>query len=593
MLNSIGLRIFLALFVVLTTFVIAVFVATQGMLSDTTKRYSLQGLKGSVLAYHRYDAQRRDLMLTQAHSLAETPHLKATLTIPDVDDDTLSYAGALLRDVVRAPLLLILDTDGNLLTDVNRLSADSISLLAMPGVTSAQSGTEHYGHWRYEEKLYRVAVVPVIAAQQFIGIIVVGQQLDSLDAVSVAEDISGSSVIQSHAAAGQLIATTTSSTGDEIVASLDSATPVDTVENVELVATKVDDRLYYVAAERQPEIDEVLYFYRDANVVPADFDSAGKQIFAASMITLAIGVLLSVLVSMRISRPVRKLTDAASAFALGNFSVRVEQESRDEIGQLAHAFNEMAQVIQVARDQLVASRDLAEDASRAKSEFLATMSHEIRTPMNGVLGMLELLEHSPLNDTQKAYVEVIRNSGDMLLGIINDILDFSKIEAGKLDLDIAAFDLDRLMSETSEIFKVQAQTKGLVFNCASPEDIPRLLGDPTRLKQVLTNLIGNAVKFTEEGTVTVSAMSQAVDDSHLDISIAVADTGIGISEEVQHDIFQPFAQADSGTTRNYGGTGLGLAISRRLMQLMGGDIELESAPGEGSEFIIRLRLKRA
>jgi len=233
-------------------------------------------------------------------------------------------------------------------------------------------------------------------------------------------------------------------------------------------------------------------------------------------------------------------------------------------------------------------KERAEEASRAKSQFLANMSHEIRTPMNGVLGMAELLLLTNLTDKQRRYAEQIRGSGTQLLHIINDILDFSKIEAGKIVLEHNPFDLSAVMAETVESFAESARTKGLNLSCTIEEGLqPKVVGDAHRLRQVLTNLIGNAIKFTDSGSVSVTVLTMPTVSGGF--KIVVQDTGIGISEKAQAVLFQEFSQADGSTTRKYGGTGLGLAISKRLVEMMQGSIGAEGALGSGSRFWFTVR----
>jgi signal transduction histidine kinase len=241
-----------------------------------------------------------------------------------------------------------------------------------------------------------------------------------------------------------------------------------------------------------------------------------------------------------------------------------------------------------ARDAADAARREAESANQAKSTFLATMSHEIRTPMNGVLGSAELLEREALSERQRRLVGTIRTSATALLRIIDDVLDFSKIEAGRMELEQAPFGLRGLVEGTVETLRVQAQRKGLELTAAVAADSPDgLVGDATRVRQILFNLIGNAIKFTETGGVRVTAAARA-EGGTAELELSVSDSGIGMSGEQVVRLFQPFAQADSSTTRRFGGTGLGLSIVRRLAQLMGGDVSVTSALGTGSTFTATL-----
>ena len=363
-------------------------------------------------------------------------------------------------------------------------------------------------------------------------------------------------------------------------------------------ATRGLERLHVQLAAESERLTKAAALKFEAKIATGNkaAETVGKRVALVAMLLVGMTTLLGTVMALRISRPIRRLIEFISELRSGADNVTVPYCRRsDEIGSVARALASFAESLEVRRgleselrdqkDQALELAAAAKAASMAKSSFLANMSHEIRTPLNGILGMAQFLEGEPLSSFQRDSVETILESGKTLMMLLNDVLDLSKIEAGKLTIEQTDGNLRNIFLHLQKLFSARAEEKSIALHVQIDADIPEIVKfDPIRVSQCVSNLISNAIKFTSAGSVSVSVTHKVSNSTDYLVSVAVTDTGIGISEDEARNLFAEFSQADASTTRKYGGTGLGLAITSKLAKLMGGAVTVISKPGAGSTF---------
>lgn len=575
------------LLVLLSNFAISHLFLHQAF-SRIAKRQVDEGLNAGRLALDRFLEVQTQGYFEIAKSLAETPYLKATLTIPEVDHETLLHTARELQRVCKTDLLLLLDVHGRLLVDSGRSAKPGMDLGGMPGVDSATLGKADAGVWELNGSLFQVTSAPIVAGER-VGILSLGERLDQ-EAVQRFHAVAGSNVLLVHA--GRVL---------EIAGGLDFFETAD-IDGWNLQGAVGDEGLgsaspTFLLSEGSSEQlatavpltkESALVLSRSIAETLAPYRRSQQVALALGLLSVLLGLLVCNQISTRVTKPIQGLTEAAGQLAEGNFESRVPANGSVEVQLLARAFNGMAKHIGKLVREVQENLRLAEAASAAKSEFLANMSHELRTPLHGILSFARfgIKKHATVGHEKLAsYFNQIEQSGTTLLDLLNDLLDFARLECGKQALQIQQADFCELVEVVVDEFRSLLAERSLDLRWEKPDQPVAAAVDGPKIKQVIRNLLSNATKFAETST-TVEANLRYGDSTAL---FVVRDQGPGIPEDELEAIFDKFVQS-TRTKSGAGGTGLGLAICSEIIAGHGGRIWAENNPEGGAAIAFEIPL---
>jgi len=587
---SIRSKVMVAMLAVVVVSVIFNYVLLNFALESFAKESSQERLLGSKTTLERFLLERDRVLGLEAQTLASSAALRATLSIPEVDDETVAYAieSILLREQEQT-LMLLTRNDGSLW-----YAPDAISLFRRDLERQIQKiPTENLAssvHFLDIGNIYIAARVSITNRDQVLGDLIVARIQDDHNALEEFELVSDDIVtllrggdLLNSSSDDFMRAISTLSQGDRLGilrSSMNSVVSVDLNNTPYLLTTMVltDQEGYMLLAKP---------FSR----LPTSVNQAQQLALVFALMLLGLGVVASFFVARIISKPLASLTRATERFSADKPFELLERESEDEIGDLSSSFNAMAQTIQANQSRLSEGILMAEQASASKSSFLASMSHELRTPLQGVIGLSDILVGADeLDEQYRELASIIHQSGETLLEVVNDILDFSKLDAGMYEVNPKPVNLIQLLDDIIRPNATTAFMKGLNFDC-------EILGfthhefviGEAQIKRILMNLTSNAVKYTESGMVLFRARGTQFGQSY-QVSFEVIDTGIGIAEESLSTLFDPFKQAHGGDNRRFSGTGLGLALASKLAELLDARISVKSQLGLGSTFSMSFRL---
>ena len=580
----IQLRILLAMMAVIGSFVALTSWVVDGLVDRFLQAEIESSLERGREASARFSKLRNAVLLDQARSVAQVPHLRAVLDTPGVDERTIEYTIATLSEAVEAPLMFVTDSRARILADTLPQANPPELLDGFPGSELALRGEEYCGIIEYAGEPYLVAICPVTIDSTVLGIFGIGCRL--AQHAADLHGVTGLDVSVLHEQRQRASAWS----GPTPMLDTDPWSNFVAEQPARLIAQEREFMAISIPLEPS---SERLILSRPLDLVLAYFQRAKNVILLGGLVVALVALLVSRWIAGRIASPIRELTAAANTLASGDLSAKVCIDTRDEIGVLSQAFNAMARQLEASMERAMQKALAAEQANAAKSVFLATMSHELRTPLNGVLGFTEQLLASEMRPEQREQAHAVQRSGEDLLAIIDDVLTVAKLGKGELTLEVTQFNLRaclvRILAEMDE----SLVAKGLRASLDVAESVPlQLHGPADRVRQVMRSYLSNAMKFSSQGQIVVRASLDSETAQDVIVRLEVEDCGIGIAPDQLEHLFKPFSQLDAGTNRRYGGAGLGLAICKDLAERMGGEVGVESSPGRGSTFWFTAKLSK-
>jgi len=585
----------LLLFVTLVTgaAVVAMLVAANRIITAGAVERTHEDQDAAKQAFDRQLERRGEFATSQSRLITELPVFRAHLSDPRVaaDQATMQALADQYRNSVAADFLLVAAPDGRWLGLSHWSGATPPDWTTLTGAARPSGSNGRRGLVALPDGIYLVVLEPARFVDEVLGWMAIGYRLDDHLALELA-GITRADV--NIVGGGRLWSSSLAAAPRRAMAAAVAAGPA-AGEWTALGATRYSSRQYALDTASGAE-GASLVLLIDWSPTQALIDELQTRLIWIGAAAFLLAVAGATLFSRRAARPLRDVVDAAREITRGEWTRRVPVRGSSEAAAMAVAFNEMTATLTTLNTELKTAKDRAERASKAKDEFLANVSHELRTPLNGIMGMTTVVLDTPMSDEQREYMSIIDTSARGLLSIVNDVLDFAKIDADALTLEPAPFDPRACFEHTRALLWPLASARSLELRYDIDAALPaHLMGDETRLRQIVLNLAGNAVKFTPKGHVQVRVRLSADDHpsgTGVVLRVEVSDTGIGIPADRQAAIFDPFVQADGSSTRRYGGTGLGLTICARLVAMMGGTIAVTSEPGAGSTFTFSVRLAR-